>query len=149
MTAVNHPADRRGSTVSLPAPDNPLPPAAACSFLLSLRAFSSFSKSDRSILTESWSNFTTAADGVTEPQPEVARAAASPAARAATAVQRRNGLTALNLVPGRRGPGRGAGAGGGGGGHRGRLLAHRDQLGQHRQQALDHLQPVLLGADRA
>src|SRR5262245_53008919 len=53
MTAVSQPAARRGSTVFLPAPERPLPPEAAWSCWLSLRASSSFSNSDRSTLTVS------------------------------------------------------------------------------------------------
>ncbi len=49
MTAVSHPAASRGSTVFFPAPERPLPPDAAWSCLLSLRASSSFSNSDRSM----------------------------------------------------------------------------------------------------
>src|SRR5258707_12504090 len=105
MTAVSHPAARRGSTGSLPAPDRPLPPEAASSCLLSLRTFSSFSKSDRSILISSpydtgvvspvvtalVGNCTAAADGDADPQPAPATETASPAASAAT-IKRRDGF---------------------------------------------------------
>src|SRR5207253_7134660 len=106
MTAVSHPAARRESTVSLPAPDRPLPPEAAWSCLLSLRAFNSFSKSDRSILigspydtgvvspvvTDFVGKLTAAADGEADPQPAPATDTASPAASAATR-KRRNVFT--------------------------------------------------------
>src|SRR5579884_2575547 len=138
MTAVSQPAARRGSTVSLPAPDRPLPPDWAWSGLLSSRAFSSFSNSARSILTGWLGNPTVAADGVSVPQPAEA---ASPAAATARTARRRTESTAFTLLADRR-------RSRSGGGHGGGLLPGRYQLGQHRQQAFDHLQTVLLGADR-
>src|SRR5205807_7216576 len=128
---------RRGSTVFFPAPDRPLPPEAAWSCWLSLRAFSSFSKSARSILTGWVGNPTVAAYGAREPQP--AEATTTPA-ESATTQKRRSQITPFTLVAASRRTGSG-------GGHRGRLLPDRDQLGQHREQPVHHLQPVLLGAD--
>src|SRR5688572_18841674 len=93
MTAVNHPAASRGSTVFFPAPDNPFPPEAAWSCRLSLRAFSSFSNSDRSILTVSPNSSSMVVDVVSSDPPApsavdvvVARAAEFLAKRTVAAV---------------------------------------------------------------
>src|SRR5687768_5033431 len=152
MTAVNHPAASRGSTVFFPAPDNPFPPEAAWSCRLSLRAFSSFSNSDRSILTvvagaaTFLANRTVAAVGEADPQP--ADTAARPAASPATQ-KRRSGITHRTLVPASRRAGSSTRCWSAGGRrHRRRLLSDRNQLRQHGQQPFHHLQSVRLGSER-
>src|SRR5581483_979138 len=147
--AVSHPAASRGSTVSLPAPDRPLPPEAAWSCLLSSRALSSFSKPARSTLTGWVGNPTVAADGVSVEQPAEAASPAAQSPASATAAKRRADCMAVTLLADRRRGGSGGGPRGAGRRfHRGRLLPGRHQLGQHRQQPLHDLQAVLLGADR-
>src|SRR5947209_14176560 len=123
MMKLSHPAARRGSTVSLPAPDRPWPPDAAWSCLLSSRAFSSLSKSARSIFTGLAGKPTVAAYGASEPHP----AEATSAAESATTPMRRSQIMPSTLLADR-------GRTDSGSGHGGRLLPDGHQLGQHRQQ---------------